>query len=83
MNGLQYRQPNFLLVDKGRHDDERSIVLVENGKYKGYGFIEKEFLASAPGTLSRCVEAFMDTKDVRQIIQLYLRQNKAEDVIVF
>jgi DNA polymerase-3 subunit epsilon len=80
---LQYRQPNFLLVDKGRHPNERSIVLVENGKYKGYGFVEEEFLRSSPSTLSHCVEPFMDTKDVRQIIQLYLRQNKAEDVIVF
>jgi DNA polymerase III subunit epsilon len=80
---LQYRQPNFLIVDKGRHDEECSIVLIENGKYKGYGFVEKEFLPSEPRLLGRCVEAFMDTKDVRQIIQLYLRQNKAEDVIVF
>jgi DNA polymerase-3 subunit epsilon len=83
LDRLQYRQPNFLLVDKGRHENERSIVLVENGKYKGYGFIEQEFLNSPPSTLKRCVTAYMDTKDVRQIIQLYLRQNKAEQVIVF
>jgi DNA polymerase III subunit epsilon len=83
LDRLQYRQPNFLLVDKGRHENERSIVLVQNGKYKGYGFVELEFLASPPSTLIHCVEPYMDTKDVRQIIQLYLRQNKAEDVIVF
>lgn len=83
LDRLQYRQPNFLLVDKGRHENERSIVLVQNGKYKGYGFVELEFLSSPPSTLIHCVEPYMDTKDVRQIIQLYLRQNKAEDVIVF
>lgn len=31
---------NYFLVDKGRKQDERSVILVENGKYSGYGFFD-------------------------------------------
>ena len=83
LDRVQYRQPNFMVIDRGRNAEERSVVLVENGKYMGYGFVEAEFVDSQPEVLRACVERYMDTRDVRQIIQLYLRQEKGERVVVF
>jgi DNA polymerase III subunit epsilon len=80
---LQYAGSNILIVDKGRHENERSLILVENGKYGGYGFVEKEFLESDIAALKQCVQPYVDNKDVRQIINLYLRQGKPERVIAF
>ncbi len=80
---LKYSGENMLIVDRGRHEAERSLVLVENGRYAGYGFVESEFVESEVASLRACVQQFPDNKDVRQIINLYLRQGKAEKVVVF
>jgi DNA polymerase III subunit epsilon len=80
---LQYIGTNLLIVDRGRHENEKSLILVEKGKYAGYGFVESEFLESDVTALKRCVQPYSDNKDVRQIINLYLRQGKAEKVITF
>ena len=80
---LQYSGNNLLIVDKGRSPEEGALVLVENGHYLGYGFVEREFLQSEIAVLKECVQPFADNKDVRQIINLYLRQGKAEEVHSF
>ena len=72
-----------MVLDRGREESELSVVLVENGKYMGYGFVEKEFAESPPEVLRACIQPYMDTKDVRQIINLYLRQEKPMKVLVF
>lgn len=80
---LQYAGSNLLIVDRGRSEGERSLVLVENGKYSGYGYVESEFLESEVSLLKACISPFSDNKDVRQIINLFLRQGKAEKVVAF
>jgi DNA polymerase III subunit epsilon len=35
-----FANPNFVLIDKGRKDEERSIVMIENGRYYGYGYFD-------------------------------------------
>lgn len=80
---VQYSEENVLIIDKGRHENEKSVVCVENGKYLGYGFIENELLDNDVRLLKSVIQPFMDNKDVRQIINLYLRQEKPEQVIVY
>lgn len=80
---LQYVGDNLLIVDRGRSEGEKSLVLVENGKYAGFGYIESEFAESEVPLLKGCVNTYPDNKDVRQIINLYLRQGKPEKVIGF
>ena len=80
---LEYTHSNLMIIDQGRHEGERSLVLVENGKYLGYGYIEKELIDNDVSMLRSCIQPFMDNKDVRQIINLYLRQEKPEKVVKF
>lgn len=77
---VQYDKPNMLIVDVGREEGEKSLVCVENGIYLGYGFVETEFLDNDVSLLKACLESRMDNKDVRQIIKLYLRQEKPEAI---
>lgn len=78
---LQYAGSNLLIVEPGRKTGEKALVLVENGKYAGFGFIEEEFIDNDVAVLKRCIQPYADNKDVRQIINLYLRQGKAEKVL--
>ncbi len=33
-------EENFIILDEGRHKDERCVFLVEDGHFQGYGYIE-------------------------------------------
>jgi len=80
---LRYEHNNMLIVDKGRHEQEKSIVGVQNGRYLGYGFIETELMENPVEMLLECLEPKMDNRDVRQIIKLYLRQEKEERILTW
>ena len=64
---------DFLLFDRGRSHDEASVILVEEGKYQGFGFIDKERshdLAMAIDSVKRSVTY----PDTARIIQRYVSE---------
>jgi DNA polymerase III subunit epsilon len=74
---------NFIVVDKGRHDDERSVVMVENGKYAGFGYIPVDEAVQHTDTIREYLNAYPDNREIRQIIRGYIRRNKVERIIRF
>jgi DNA polymerase-3 subunit epsilon len=83
INSLGNGSENLFIIDKGRHQDERSVVKIEQGKYLGYGYFDPNVVNGNPEVLSDCIRQFEDNRDVQQIIKLYLRQEKMEKVIRF
>lgn len=77
IQSFDYTYPNFLLIDKGRHADEKAVVHVKNGKYLGFGYVD----AGEPqeyGQLADAITPHADNRDVQQIIRSYLRQGRYE-----
>jgi len=35
-----FKKKDFIILDRGRQEEERSLILVEDGKYKGYGYLD-------------------------------------------
>jgi DNA polymerase-3 subunit epsilon len=35
-----FRNKNFILIDKGKNSDEKSIIVIEDGHYYGSGYID-------------------------------------------
>ena len=66
---------NFIIIDEGRNPQERSVVKVRHGSYRGYGYIGEEH-TSNPELLNDCIHPYPDNKDVQVIIKGYLRKNK-------
>ncbi|KJJ39530.1 MAG: exonuclease [Aequorivita sp.] len=67
---------NLLIIDRGRDVEERSVILIENGKFKGYGFYNLNYQINNPEILKSIINPMQDSRDVRHIIQNYLRKNK-------
>ena len=80
---FEFEEKNLIIIDSGRSDDEKSVVLLENGLYKGYGYINTEESYLKIEDLKDCIMEKDDNRDIRQIIKLYLRKNKPEKVIRF
>ncbi len=45
-----YQMPdhNFILIDRGRNNEERSFIMVENRHYTGYGYIDSSGTLNTP-----------------------------------
>lgn len=67
---------NLVVLDNGRTPAESAFIMIENGTYLGYGYVERsETLASAEDFKNYLTPA-EDNKDVRQIISGFLRNKR-------
>lgn len=78
-----YKEENLIIVDKGRNEDEKSVVLVDKGIYLGYGYIDKNELIEDPNQLYNFIDIKKDNKDVHQIIRNFLKNNRVEKIISY
>ena len=65
----------MLIIDRGREIDERSVILIENGIYKGYGFYNLNYQINNPEILKSIINPMQNNRDAQHIIQNYLRKN--------
>lgn len=73
---------NVLLIEKGRHEDEASAVLIENGKYIGFGWFDKNEHTDKE-SIRECITPYADNRDIQQILRLYTRTHKGIKYIKF
>ena len=71
-----FEKQNMIIIDRGREIDERSVILIENGIYKGYGFYNLNHQINNPGILKSIINPMQHNRDVQHMIQNYLRKNK-------
>ena len=78
LENYHFDKQNFFIIDKGRNDDERTVIKVEGGKYRGFGFVNSQFMNRQ--TLHDCISFYKDNREVRQIINAFL---KRKEITVF
>ena len=66
---------SYAIIGNGRSGEECSVVLLEDGKYLGFGFIEKESIPSEFSDIKTRIQFHKDNREVQGIIQSYLRSN--------
>lgn len=72
MNLYQFRYPDFMIIDEGTSADEKSVTLIRNGQYIGFGFFHADYLQNDISLLEEVIRPYDDNREVRQIIQHYL-----------
>lgn len=78
---FDYVFPSFLIIGKGRQENERSVVSVENGVFQGFGYFNPELAGNDISNVKAAVQLREDNQDVRRIIISYLRKNPQDRVI--
>ncbi|MGB1230859.1 MAG: exonuclease domain-containing protein [Winogradskyella sp.] len=76
-----YQNKDMLIVDKGRDVHEKSVFLVENGIFKGFGFFDLNLQITNKDILASLITPMSNTKDNQHIIQSYIRRNKRLKII--
>ena len=71
---------DFLLLDEGRHSEEKSVVLVQDGHFAGFGYISTEEAANQE-TLMEAVKTYPGYPDTARIIQRFISDHPKAKVI--
>jgi DNA polymerase-3 subunit epsilon len=83
IESFTYEHSSFVVVGQGRRHDEKSLVVVEHGRYVGFGYVDETFSARKLSDFKDAVNRYNDNKDVQQIIRQYLRTKHKDKVKVF
>lgn len=78
-----YQNQNMLIIEPGRSQGEKAIILIEGFVYRGFGFVDEQELDQPIEVIKSFVNHYPENKDVSNIIRSFLRNNKVEAVITF
>lgn len=76
-----YENQNMLVIDRGRDVDEKSALLVEEGKFKGIGYFNLNYQLNNMDIIKSIITPMKSDRDAQHIIQSYLRKNNRVRII--
>lgn len=65
---LKTMLPSFLLIDSGRTKEEKSIIMMDNGKLHGMGYVSKQTDPSDAAAIKPYLELYPSNDYIRNII---------------
>ncbi len=79
---FSYSNANMLITDSGRNPDEMAAILVQHGKYIGFGYFNPEFNTD-PDIIKECIKTYHDNHDVKQILRNYIHTHPYMRIVHF
>lgn len=80
---LSFENQNFYILENGPNRNEKTVVLIENGSFRGFGKIPFYALNKGKEHWRRFISIYPEDKDSKLIIKNYLRSNKDLNLVVF
>jgi DNA polymerase-3 subunit epsilon len=71
------------IIGQGRRIEEKSLVLIENGNYVGFGFVPKEESIGSLEYAKNFVKPSKENRVVQNLVNSYLLNPKGAEVVVF
>lgn len=81
LNGYDHSSSSFIIKDKGREIGERSVILVKNGQFIGLGYYNLNHQINNIHILESVITPMAFSAGSKTIIEGYLKQKKALEVI--
>lgn len=83
INTFREKGNSVAIIGKGRSQDEHSLVLVEEGSYFGFGFVNRDVSISDMESARNFVRKSIETPAVQNLINSYLLNPRGAEVITF
>jgi len=83
MDEFKFNPGNYFIIDRGRNENERSVVKIENGRFKGYGYFDINYLGFGYDVIHECIIPAEDNSDIISILRSYITHNKPEKILEF
>jgi len=78
-----FERQNVVIIERGRSIEEKCAILIENGIYKGFCFYDLNYQINQIDILKTLIIPMQHNRDVKNILQSYLRKTKHLKVIHF
>ncbi len=78
---LGFPHTDMVLIDKGRTPEEQSVVLIENDKVAGFGYVGLNHQITHIDVLRNLIYPLPNSREVRHLIQSHLRKTKGVRVL--
>ena len=83
LKAVDEEKRTFAIIGHGRTDDERTLVLVENGVYLGHGFTSFDIPADSFEELRERISSYPDNQDIQKILTMYLNNPNGDQIVYF
>ena len=81
IDSIIFKNEHFALIDHGKTPEERSIILVENRHYVGYGYIDRTDTFSSLEECRAIVNKATFYPDADDLIRGFLKTNKLKTIV--
>lgn len=71
-----FEDANFVILDKGRTHEERSVILIEDRKYAGFGYLDQYSQANSAEEIKDLVKLKHHYPDTNDLIRGWCKKNK-------
>ena len=72
----------MVIIDQGRDIEEKSVIYLEDGVFKGLGFFDLNHQINNIEVLESIITPMENNRDTQHIIQSYLRKNKRVKTLI-
>lgn len=72
---LTFDDEAFFIVEPGREKSEKSVIWIENGSYRGFGYVPYYILKKPVDQWKRFIDLRPEDRDVRTILRYFLRKH--------
>ena len=76
-----YENQNMILVGRGREVDEKCVLLIEDGEFRGMGYFNLNHQINNLDIIRSIITPMNSDRDAQHIIQSYLRKKHAFKII--
>jgi len=79
---LTFDDKDFFIVDHGRTPEEKSLVLMENGRYSGYGYFDATTQLQNPEELKDVIKRAHYYPDADDLVRSYLKSKNVRKIVL-
>ena len=83
LENLKFSDTNFMILGPGRSTSEKSIIMIENGKYQGFGYFEPEYVQPHPEQLRDLIRYKQDNRDIHRILKYHIDRIPKNMIITY
>lgn len=83
IDAIQEHRESFALFGSGRQNDEHSVVVVVDGRYVGFGFLNKELGIETLEELANHIIPAPEFSESYWLIRSYMQRNVADKIVRF
>ncbi len=78
---LKNFEEDLILIDKGKTKDDKSVFLVQDGHFRGYGYIQNEGLDLGIEEILEAVDYQNTNPELNSIVRNYILDKKYEHIV--